>query len=116
MKQALVLALVALSASACAVEHRTVVVADDPCTSYGYTASSAEAEGPAAAPAAFARGSPMRLPFEISFWSFTQWAAFGIPDQRLPKKPLPRRLRTTRRLRLPLPNNFPINRAPGVSP
>ena len=42
MKQALVLALVALSAGACAVEHRTVVVADDPCTSYGFTASSAD--------------------------------------------------------------------------
>lgn len=42
IKQALVLALVALSAGACAVEHRTVVVADDPCTSYGFTASSAD--------------------------------------------------------------------------
>ncbi len=42
MKQALVFALVALSAGACAVENRTVVVADDPCTSYGFTASSAD--------------------------------------------------------------------------
>ena len=42
IKQAIVLALVALSAGACAVEHRTVVVADDPCTSYGFTASSAD--------------------------------------------------------------------------
>ncbi len=42
IKQALVLALVALAAGACAVEHRTVVVADDPCTSYGFTASSAD--------------------------------------------------------------------------
>lgn len=42
MKQALVLALVGLSAGACAVEHRTVVVTDDPCTSYGFTASSGD--------------------------------------------------------------------------
>jgi len=42
MKQALVLALVALAAGACAVERRTVVVADDPCASYGFTASSAD--------------------------------------------------------------------------
>ena len=42
MKQALGLAPLALSAGACAVEHRTVVVADDPCTSYGFTASSAD--------------------------------------------------------------------------
>ena len=42
MMKALALALVALSAGACAVEHRTVVVADDPCTSYGFTASSAD--------------------------------------------------------------------------
>lgn len=42
MKQALVLTLVALSAGACAVEHRTVVVADDPCTTYGFTASSSD--------------------------------------------------------------------------
>ncbi|OFW98428.1 MAG: hypothetical protein A3D94_04205 [Alphaproteobacteria bacterium RIFCSPHIGHO2_12_FULL_66_14] len=42
MKQTMVLALVGLAASACAVEHRTVVVSDDPCTSYGFTASSAD--------------------------------------------------------------------------
>jgi len=42
MTKAMTLALVALSAGACAVEHRTVVVADDPCTSYGFTASSAD--------------------------------------------------------------------------
>jgi len=42
MMKAMVLALVALSAGACAVEHRTVVVADDPCTSYGFTASSTD--------------------------------------------------------------------------
>lgn len=42
MKQAMALALVALSAAACGVEHRTVVVADDPCTTYGFTASSAD--------------------------------------------------------------------------
>ena len=42
IKHAMALALVALSAGACAVEHRTVVVADDPCTSYGFTASSAD--------------------------------------------------------------------------
>lgn len=41
-KQALVLALVALAMGACAVENRTVVVADDPCTSYGFAASSAD--------------------------------------------------------------------------
>lgn len=42
MKQAMVLVLVSLAAGACAVEHRTVVVSDDPCTSYGFTASSAD--------------------------------------------------------------------------
>jgi len=42
MMKAMALALLALSVGACAVEHRTVVVADDPCTSYGFTASSAD--------------------------------------------------------------------------
>ncbi len=43
MKQALALGLIALSASACGVEHRTVVVAsEDACTRYGFTASSAD--------------------------------------------------------------------------
>ncbi len=42
MKHALVLAFVAVAAGACAVERRTVVVADDPCASYGYTAPSAD--------------------------------------------------------------------------
>jgi hypothetical protein len=32
----------ALAAGACAVEHRTIVAADDPCTTYGVTASSAD--------------------------------------------------------------------------
>jgi len=41
MKQLMVLG-VALAAGACAVEHKTVVVADDPCTTYGFTASSAD--------------------------------------------------------------------------
>jgi hypothetical protein len=41
MKQLMVLGVV-LAAGACAVEHKTVVVADDPCTSYGFTASSAD--------------------------------------------------------------------------
>src|SRR3954463_7669597 len=39
-RQALALALLALSAGACATEHRTVVVAaDDACTRYGFTAT-----------------------------------------------------------------------------
>ena len=42
MKHAMVLALVALAASACAIETRTVVVADNPCTTYGFTAASAD--------------------------------------------------------------------------
>jgi hypothetical protein len=41
-RQLLVLAILAL-AGGCATEHRTVVVsAADPCTSYGFTASSAD--------------------------------------------------------------------------
>ena len=43
MKQTLTLALAAHCASACAVEHRTVVVvADDACTRYGFTAASGD--------------------------------------------------------------------------
>jgi hypothetical protein len=42
MNKVVMFALVTLSASACAVEHRTVVVSDDPCTTYGFTASSAD--------------------------------------------------------------------------
>jgi hypothetical protein len=42
MMKAMALALVTLSVGACAVEHRTVVVSDDPCTSYGFTASSSD--------------------------------------------------------------------------
>jgi hypothetical protein len=43
LRHAIVLGLVALGASACATEHRTVVVAsDDACTRYGFTASSAD--------------------------------------------------------------------------
>jgi hypothetical protein len=43
LKQTIVLGLVALGASACATEHRTVVVASqDACTRYGFTASSAD--------------------------------------------------------------------------
>ncbi|MBI3199152.1 MAG: hypothetical protein HYZ40_16930, partial [Rhodospirillales bacterium] len=42
MMKAMAFALVALFAGGCAVEHRTVVVADDPCTTYGFTASSAD--------------------------------------------------------------------------
>ena len=46
LKQVMVLGLV-LAAGACAVEHKTVVVpatatADDPCTRYGFTASTAD--------------------------------------------------------------------------
>ena len=33
---------VAFAAGACAVEHKTVVATDDPCTAYGFTASSAD--------------------------------------------------------------------------
>jgi hypothetical protein len=40
VKQALLLGLIALGASACATEHRTVVVtSNDACTRYGFTAS-----------------------------------------------------------------------------
>ena len=43
LKHAIVLGLVMLGAGACATEHRTVVVAaDDACTRYGFTASSAD--------------------------------------------------------------------------
>src|SRR5258708_650542 len=43
MKQALVVGLAALCATGCAVEHRTIaVVAEDACTRYGFTASSAD--------------------------------------------------------------------------
>lgn len=43
MKQAFAFALAAHCASACAVEHRTVVVAaDDACTRYGFTTSSGD--------------------------------------------------------------------------
>ena len=35
----LVLGTIALTASACAVEHRAVVVAEDACSRYGFTAS-----------------------------------------------------------------------------
>jgi len=41
MKQVVVVVL-ALAAGACAVERKTVVAADDPCTSYGFTASTAD--------------------------------------------------------------------------
>ena len=41
MKQLMALG-VALAAGACAVEHKTVVAVDDPCTAYGFTASSAD--------------------------------------------------------------------------
>jgi hypothetical protein len=42
-RQALALALLALCTAACATEHRTVVVAaDDPCTRYGFTATTAD--------------------------------------------------------------------------
>jgi hypothetical protein len=41
MKQLMVLGVV-LAAGACAVEHKTVVATDDPCTAYGFTASSAD--------------------------------------------------------------------------
>jgi hypothetical protein len=44
LKQVMVIGL-ALAAGACAVEHKTVVVpvaTDDPCTRYGFTASSAD--------------------------------------------------------------------------
>ena len=43
IKQIALLGFVALAASACATEHRTqVVVADDACTRYGFTASTAD--------------------------------------------------------------------------
>src|SRR5471032_1724451 len=43
LKHAIVLGLIALGASACAAEHRTVVVAsDDACARYGFTASTAD--------------------------------------------------------------------------
>jgi len=42
IRQVALVGIVALSAAACAVEHRTVVVADDPCTRYGFTTSSAD--------------------------------------------------------------------------
>ena len=43
IKQIALLGFVALVASACATEHRTqVVVADDACTRYGFTASTAD--------------------------------------------------------------------------
>jgi|SRR5476649_978858 hypothetical protein len=43
LKRVIVLGLIALGASACATEHRTVVVAsEDACTRYGFTASSAD--------------------------------------------------------------------------
>lgn len=41
MRQVIVLGLV-LAAGACAVEQKTVVVPEDPCTRYGFTASSAD--------------------------------------------------------------------------
>jgi hypothetical protein len=43
IKQVLVLGFMALAAAGCATEHRTeVVVADDACTRYGFTASTAD--------------------------------------------------------------------------
>jgi len=43
IKQLLALSFVALAETACATEHRTqVVVADDACTRYGFTASTAD--------------------------------------------------------------------------
>ena len=43
IKQFLALGFVALAATACATEHRTqVVVAEDACTRYGFTASTAD--------------------------------------------------------------------------
>ncbi len=40
LKHTIVLGLIAMAASACATEHRTVVVAsEDACTRYGFTAS-----------------------------------------------------------------------------
>jgi hypothetical protein len=42
MKKQLIVLGLALAAGACAVEHRTVVAAEDPCTTYGFTASSAD--------------------------------------------------------------------------
>ena len=38
----LILSAIALSAGACAVEHRAVVAAEDPCGRYGFTASSVD--------------------------------------------------------------------------
>ena len=40
MKQGMVFGSVLLGA--CAVEHKTVVAAGDPCTAYGFTASTAD--------------------------------------------------------------------------
>lgn len=43
VRQLLISGLIALSAGACAVEHRTQVVApEDACTRYGFTASTAD--------------------------------------------------------------------------
>jgi hypothetical protein len=43
MKQAPALGLIALCASACTTEHRTVVMSsDDACTRYGFTSSTAD--------------------------------------------------------------------------
>jgi hypothetical protein len=43
VKQVLAIGIVALAAAACATEHRTqVVVAEDACTRYGFTSSTAD--------------------------------------------------------------------------
>ena len=42
MVKQLIVPGVTLVAGACAVEHRTVVASDEPCTTYGFTASSTD--------------------------------------------------------------------------
>jgi hypothetical protein len=82
IKQAVVLGLMALSAGGCATEHRTVVIAGDACTRYGFTASTDDyvrCQRLIAEQRRAGRASPSYSTAQIMADSQAACASYGVP-------------------------------------